>query len=150
MAKCYGCQGPVPCANCLRCSGCRRTRDRKEFGNFVTCEECRDRRKNGKSIESVLKSYKSNAARSNRVWNLEDDQAKELLRRHCLYCGHFREGFLNGIDRLENDVGYEEPNCVPACSTCNMLKGDLDVFDFVGSCKRVADYAGVYFSGIKK
>lgn len=133
------------------CTGCRTTYSNKEeFGEFRTCTKCRDRRSRTKSIDNVIRAYKSGAERRRIEWDLTDDQAKTLLYMPCIYCGYHREGFVNGIDRIVNQYGYTADNSVTACSGCNMLKGDLDVFEFVERCKQVACCAGEYFVGIKK
>jgi len=132
------------------CTGCRTVYSESEFGEFRTCVNCRDRRKRSKSIDNVVRNYKANAERRRIEWSLTDDQAKTLLGMPCAYCGYFREGFLNGIDRIMNRTGYVTDNSITCCTDCNMLKGELDVFDFVERCKRVADCAGKYFNGIKK
>ena len=150
MDKCPSCKGTVPCQNCQFCSHCRRFKPKSDFGACRTCENCRWRQSNVKSIDTIVRKYKSNAERRRIGWNLTDDQAKSLLKMPCIYCGYFREGSLNGIDRIENSKGYEDDNCITACTGCNMLKGDLCVFDFIERCKKVAAYAGKYFDGIKK
>jgi hypothetical protein len=132
------------------CTGCRTTYSKEEFGEFRTCTKCRDRRARSKSIDNVIRGYKSGAERRRIEWALTDDQTKTLLYMPCIYCGYHREGFVNGIDRIVNRTGYTSDNSVAACSGCNMLKGDLDVFEFVDRCKQVAACAGGYFGGIKK
>lgn len=132
------------------CTGCRTTYASSAFGEFRTCVNCRDRRNGCKSVENVIRRYKSGAERRRIGWDLTDEQVKVLLYMPCVYCGYHREGFVNGIDRIVNRIGYTDENSITACSGCNMLKGELDVFDFVERCKRVASCAGGYFVGIKK
>lgn len=52
---------------------------------------------------------------------------KYLSESNCFYCG--KEG-PNGIDRIDNKLGYSFSNCVPACKHCNYVKGDLSLEDF--------------------
>ena len=57
----------------------------------------------------------------------------------CHYCGkspnkpHRKcETFLyNGLDRVDNSVGYIESNVVPCCYICNKMKGDLSTEVFL-------------------
>ena len=37
----------------------------------------------------------------------------------------------NGIDRFDNQFGYESTNSVPCCEQCNKIKRDLSGQDFL-------------------
>ena len=50
-----------------------------------------------------------------------------LSSSDCFYCG---KNGPNGIDRIDNNLGYSISNCVPACKHCNYVKGDLSLDDF--------------------
>lgn len=73
-------------------------------------------------------SYKERA--SSRFPNeqcISQDEFNELSYKDCHYCG---KSGPNGIDRINNTVGYIATNCVPACKHCNYVKGDLSIEDF--------------------
>lgn len=36
----------------------------------------------------------------------------------------------NGIDRMDNSIGYVEDNCLPCCFICNRAKRDMGYFEF--------------------
>lgn len=39
---------------------------------------------------------------------------------------------MNGIDRVNNDLGYSIENCVPCCKRCNTAKGNhMDFFEWI-------------------
>lgn len=38
--------------------------------------------------------------------------------------------FLNGIDRVNNDLGYINNNVVSCCKTCNLAKSSLTLIEF--------------------
>lgn len=40
----------------------------------------------------------------------------------CYYCKMKDKKYLNGIDRLNNSIGYMRNNTVPCCDICNNLK----------------------------
>jgi hypothetical protein len=42
----------------------------------------------------------------------------------CHYCGFFRPQQGCGLDRRNNVGGYEATNVLPACTVCNMMRGD--------------------------
>ena len=37
----------------------------------------------------------------------------------------------NGIDRLDNSIGYTVENCVPCCAQCNTMKMDYTLDEFI-------------------
>lgn len=43
----------------------------------------------------------------------------------------------NGIDRVDNSVGYVLSNCVPCCSTCNRMKGTMSSEEFKEKIKLI-------------
>ena len=47
--------------------------------------------------------------------------------------------FYNGIDRVDNNRGYEIENVVPCCTSCNSAKMDLSKEDFLCRIKRCYD-----------
>jgi len=47
-----------------------------------------------------------------------------------------------GLDRLDNNIGYVEGNCVPCCWSCNMMKGTLTGEQFIELCAKIARVAG--------
>ena len=50
-----------------------------------------------------------------------------LQKQKCHYCGNAAP---NGIDRVNNEIGYKLDNCKPCCKHCNYVKGDLSIEDF--------------------
>lgn len=56
-------------------------------------------------------------------------QFDRLVQENCLYGGESPDP-LNGIDRVDNSIGYTQENCVPCCAQCNRAKSNLskDVF----------------------
>jgi len=64
-------------------------------------------------------------------FNIGEDDAQKMFLQPCFYCNveayNASKSQLCGIDRLYNDEGYEENNCVPCCATCNVMKNSLSV-----------------------
>lgn len=41
----------------------------------------------------------------------------------------------NGIDRVNNDIGYIKNNCIPCCKICNRAKNSMSYDDFLNWIK---------------
>lgn len=94
------------------------------------------------SKNGLIWSYKSNAKRKNKIFNLTEEQMINLFKSNCFYCGsepkniYYRKGcnghyIYNGIDRKNNDIGYVIGNVVPCCSQCNYVKNSFNFDDFI-------------------
>lgn len=88
-------------------------------------------------INYRLKWYKKRAEKSEIEWGLSDDYAKELFKESCYYCDEFNIFKVNGIDRINNDVGYIDDNVVPCCTTCNMIKCTMTIDDFLNKVEHI-------------
>ena len=57
-------------------------------------------------------------------WAITKEEYAQLLKCVCNYCS----GPLNligvGLDRIDNEKGYELGNILPCCGTCNKIRGD--------------------------
>ena len=96
------------------------------------------RNNNKTNTEFALKRYKKKAKERDLEWNLDDEDAKEMMTSPCTYCGILPEDRVNGIDRVDNAVGYVPSNCVPCCTTCNLMKGCMDALTFTERCSHIA------------
>lgn len=88
--------------------------------------------------------YQRNAKNKNRNFDLSEDDFIEISKRPCVYCGEYSDTYngepFNGIDRIDSSLGYSIENCVPCCATCNRMKMDLDVNDWMGKMKQIINY----------
>lgn len=104
------------------------------------------------AFHRVLSEYKLGAKRRNYLWELTDEKAKILFQSDCHYCGKkstdepicyrtcgkFTKGFFyNGIDRLNNKLGYITGNVVPCCMICNHGKHSLPIEIFIKWIERI-------------
>ena len=97
------------------------------------------------TINKIIRSYKNGAKARGYEWKLSNTYAKELITKECFYCGakfsNEWDGFrYNGIDRIDNGVGYEPSNVVPCCKICNVSKHDLKQKDFIVWARSVAEH----------
>jgi hypothetical protein len=49
----------------------------------------------------------------------------------CVYCKSVNFTRPNGIDRVDNTLGYELGNVIPCCSVCNRAKSNLPLDYFL-------------------
>ncbi|SRR5258706_9040889 len=99
----------------------------------------------------VVLKYKTDARNNKRNFNLDEHTLDTLFLSECWYCGcepknissarvHGYGDFIyQGIDRLDNDRGYEIDNVVPCCAVCNKAKRDLPLHDFMLWVLRISD-----------
>lgn len=84
--------------------------------------------------------YKQNAKLSGKVFNLPFALCEDLMTGKCFYCLADPLPF-NGIDRVDNNLGYIVDNVVGCCSRCNLAKKDMDRSEFEQWATRVAAVA---------
>lgn len=71
-----------------------------------------------------------------------------IVKQPCFYCGNTndikRSGKYglraNGVDRVDNTIGYIISNCVPCCKLCNFMKRDLTASQFIQHARKIVDF----------
>lgn len=85
-------------------------------------------------------NYKRSAKNRNLSFNLDKALFYKLIKQNCSYCQKppsntqkTKRGFLkyNGIDRWNNNIGYEVGNVVTCCKQCNFIKSSLSGEEFL-------------------
>lgn len=96
------------------------------------------------SFNMVFGVMKKSARVRGYSWELNKEQVKDITQKSCYYCGaapsrsadrqHRMNGdyVYNGLDRVNNEVGYEIGNVVPCCWTCNRAKATMTIEQFRG------------------
>lgn len=108
---------------------------------------------NASEITAVILGYKRHAKARGYVWGLSREQVEDLIKRSCVYCGTEPSNIkstkntiapllYNGIDRVDNRIGYVPDNVAPCCAQCNRAKGTLSAAEFVGWANRIAEQWG--------
>ena len=87
-----------------------------------------------KNIISYYKDYIKSATKRGFVMTLDFDKFSILVTTACYYCGHLNLEETNGIDRVDNTVGYTNDNCVSCCWTCNRMKHTYNKEFFLEKC----------------
>jgi hypothetical protein len=90
------------------------------------------------SFNTLYGSYKQKARERNLSFDLSKEYFRELTSQNCFYCGkeplqipknnQVNGVYLhNGIDRINNSLGYSKENCVACCKQCNIAKRDYTI-----------------------
>jgi hypothetical protein len=92
------------------------------------------------SVNTRLDSIKRSAQKRGITWELDDESAKKMLVRPCVYCNFINLSVrVNGIDRMDSRGPYSERNCVPCCKDCNYMKCNYDPKTFIERCKKISE-----------
>lgn len=108
---------------------------------------------NQAAINVIYKNYRTGANRRNYDFLLTKDEFKTLIEDKCYYCGiehsmicdtrrkiYSNDYMYNGIDRIDNNIGYIITNCVTCCKICNNAKNTLTKSEFINWISRVYNY----------
>lgn len=98
-------------------------------------------------LTNLYRNYKNGAKQRGLEFSINKTDFSILTKQNCFYCGippsqimksPFGDEYVyNGIDRLDNSVGYVLDNCVPCCKTCNYAKGKMSYSEFMLWIKRL-------------
>lgn len=116
--------------------------------NQLRCQPCKRELSPDIGERYVFKRVKSDAARAGREFTLPFEWFKHMIHAPCHYCGAVDRNSINvaskrpgvwlvkdfrynGLDRLENEVGYVIQNCVPCCVICNRAKNSMVYQEFI-------------------
>jgi hypothetical protein len=94
-------------------------------------------RKSAAKPERKYYQYQKGAERRNMEFALSFEDYVNLQALPCVYCGGKTK---NGIDRVDNSVGYCKENCVTCCAVCNKMKLTHSKQFFIEQCKKIAQY----------
>jgi hypothetical protein len=92
-------------------------------------------------IKELYRNYKSSAIRRKYDFNLDISKFRDIIESPCYYCNEkdsmgaygFHKGInyrYNGVDRVNNEIGYIDGNVVACCKICNNSKSTLTNKDF--------------------
>ena len=102
------------------------------------------RQKYRTSAKGRYKKYEREAKERNLSFDLSIDEFDAMTKQPCFYCGEFgkeRDGVnYNGVDRINSLDGYSMSNCVPCCETCNRMKTNHDLHDFLEHVKKIVNH----------
>lgn len=138
--KGYSLDNVVPC--CTKCNYMKNDRSESEFIDI--CEHLgvvnglggvqRSYNLFKTASDPRIYYYKRNAKARELQFDLTDDEFDDLIRSNCRYC---KRSNANGIDRVNNSLGYVLENCASCCATCNIMKSDMSEDVFLAHCKKI-------------
>lgn len=97
-------------------------------------------------LNKLFDSYKRGSEIRNYNFNLTKQEFASFLHKPCDYCGDIdinsqklsnRNFKYNGIDRIDNLIGYELKNCVTCCGPCNEMKNDRSKEEFLNHVRKI-------------
>lgn len=122
-------------------------------------EQSEKKMKPGTGDRVLYSSYADRAKRKGLTFDLTKEQFKRLTQLQCYYCGcepaqikagaasRSKPEFYNGIDRMDNAIGYLSDNCVPCCKHCNRAKMDRSAEDFINHVAKIYRYSILKLAG---
>lgn len=85
----------------------------------------------------------------NGKFDLEYTDFEKLINGECYYCGdvksnklikkNYKPFYYNGIDRVNNEIGYTKENCVSCCEFCNKAKRNITIDEFYNKCYKIVN-----------
>jgi len=140
VKHCYHCNQDLPVENfgknksktsgladeCRPCARIRQHNYIKRRG-FV-------RQKYNNSLKGQYHTYKYKGNRKNK-FNLTFDEFISFNDDCCHYCGVKPKRI--GLDRVDNNEGYNIWNVVRCCKECNVAKNNRTVKEFINQCRRI-------------
>lgn len=102
------------------------------------------KKSNGSNIFLIKVNSKRGGANAREIpFNLERNICISLILSDCAYCNRKINPELNyysGIDRINNELGYIEGNCLPCCKFCNFAKSNLTLQEFQNWINKIKKY----------
>lgn len=121
-----------------RCQSCA---NKSKYGSYQPLPP-------GEAVKrSLYRDMRRDAVRRKYEFDLSYEQTVKLVSSDCEYCGsepnrlvktRLESMLANGIDRVDNSIGYVVTNCVSCCKVCNYMKRTMTREEFIRHCKRVA------------
>jgi hypothetical protein len=100
----------------------------------------------------VYRKYRDQSRLRGLPFGLSLDDFQIITSSECRYCGsppsrisHSKalkiDYRYNGVDRLDNTLGYTKSNCVACCTACNMMKRANSAEEFLEQARRIYEHS---------
>ena len=114
------------------------------------------------AMRKLYRNYKARANKDGYDFDLTETQFMELTQGNCHYCNSLPTQILsgsngsndgsrqlngdylhNGIDRVDNSIGYIYANCVTCCKICNRAKREMTYHNFIVWLDNLISYRSI-------
>jgi len=92
-----------------------------------------------RAVNHKMSEYMSNAKHKGLAFLLDRTTFTDLVLGKCHYCGADPMP-TNGIDRMDNALGYTQNNSVSCCTRCNYFKGSMSKDMFISLMAHIITY----------
>lgn len=104
-----------------------------------------DIKKYNESLNSIMlkkyKNYYTGAKKRNLSFDISESEFENLIKNDCYLCGiKTDEKHKNGVDRLDNNIGYIITNCNSCCVSCNYMKRIYNLGEFLNKLKDIHEF----------
>jgi hypothetical protein len=100
------------------------------------------------SFNSLYKNLERRALKKQIDFDIPKDIFKILTKKNCYYCGvepkqtsrnrkDSTQYIYNGLDRIDNNLGYTLDNVTPCCGRCNRMKNILTQDFFISHISKI-------------
>jgi len=124
---------------------------RMTTGHVKSCGCLWKHAKGEANFYKLYRTYQQSAKRRKYPFNLTKGEFRYLTKQKCYYCGTLPNSsadrrasngayIYNGIDRLDNNIGYTFDNCVSCCKKCNIMKWDFTIDEFISHISQIYEY----------
>jgi len=87
-----------------------------------------------RSLAGKYRVYRSSAKKKGNDFQITREEFASMIANPCAYCGGTE---CIGVDRIDNRLGYTVENTAPCCPTCNYMKKNHTVGDFLAHIKEI-------------
>lgn len=138
-------------AECINCKFHRKM-EKHNMACGSKCQHCFGKKQGEAGLLVLMDNYIRNSKNNERIFELNKNDFIALTSSPCHYCltppekicrgdkkskSHWGDYYYNGIDRVDNNIGYTLDNCVSCCVICNRAKNNLNYKDFVAYINRI-------------
>lgn len=138
------------CGNIVNVASCNLSSE-----STISCGCSRRKAPKESTIHRIWLQYKGSAKKRNIELLLDKEQFISFIFNDCYYCGEkpytliksnnkynkqwadLCSVYYNGIDRVDNNLGYSINNCVTCCQKCNAAKSNMKVEQFFKMIKNI-------------
>ena len=142
------------------CQSCRKKKDWEREEYAKKCSDSHKGKPSGRrlpfgeaSLNLLYYTYKKSAEKRGLEFDISKDEFRMITKENCFYCGVkpaqimngtakklYGDWIYNGIDRIDDEIGYVSGNILPSCKKCNYAKQGMTTSDFIDHINKIYHY----------